>query len=892
MGSGHPSGGLFIEAKTKVPRPGERALFRTHVLDRLSAGGGRSLTVVSGPVASGKTALVSQWIDRERLPAFWYSFDASDDSWEVFLRRLVSVFSDVPDRHVAEGGGPLRELLALPAPEALLRFMHWAAEAGPFLFVLDNFHTVTSGAIIEAVVRSVEYASPGMRFAIVGRQSPPFSVARLRLKEQLTEVSPRDLCFTEDETERFFARVFGIRLSKGQLREVMRRMEGWAGGMQLFGSLLRDKSTSEIAEEALNKACRDGEDYLIDEVIDRQPEEVVEFLRSTSLLDRFTADLCREVTRRADASAMLDYLDRNNLFLVPLDSEGKWYRYHYLFRKAIGRRAALAAGQASRLDRRAVAWMAQNGLVEDALDHAFSRRDYRIAARLLEEHATALYRGPRFSSFLGWISQLPRDLFREHPLLALYECRFKMESMQWAGLDSALADIESRSARFLARYDDATKTLCRDLFVLLKCLPYCFDPEHLDTRGLEKGLLQLSPHNESISAIAMVLVARACMYQGRMTEASDVLKKVSPSVLSSSSIIGAALWFRMMATIERLQWRLSDSERVLKEGFSFLRRSGAPELRPLLYVPAATICYLRNDLPRALKLATLAVRYAERAGFAYEIADGNFLLCIIYRALNQGQRIGPCVKEIQRAAKIIGSPSYIALTEAFLARFWALGGDISSADGWAQSRRLTPDGSFSYRYVTECLAQAQICYAGGKVREAANIVEAVYDRCLEHSMMQDVLEMDLLSAAAFHSLHKSGQSRERMEHAVGLAEAERSVAVFVNRSRLISPVLTDMVTARLRGRKLGYLPTIATACGIERHGAGGNGQTRASEECLTPRETQIFNFMALGFKNKEIAEKAFISLDTVRTHMKHIFEKLGAKSRVQAIRRAEELKLL
>jgi LuxR family maltose regulon positive regulatory protein len=676
-------------------------------------------------------------------------------------------------------------------------------------------------------------------------------------------------------------------------------MDGWVGGLQLFGLSLKGKKTVDVLRSVLNRASEEAADYLIDEVFSIQPERMKRFLCATTLLTRFNTDLCSEATGMPDACEVFAEALKNNLFLVPLDSEGEWYRYHPLFSKAVRKRAFASGDEtSSQVYRTAALWFARHGYLEDAFRHAFASGDFEFAADMLEDFLMVLYERYDIASFRRWIHKLPRDVFASRALLRLFDCRFKIESVQLADVSATLDGIERRQSEVFARYEGHKRRLCQDLLLVLKrILPDWCDPENAEIESLEATLRQVSPGSRTLSAF-WTMVPFSYFYKGRMSLANDALKQASSDVFASGNRSAIMVWFRVSATVERFQGRLHRSEEVLNKAFRYFGRNGLshPQPRFVLDSQMAWIHYMRNDIERAHEAALAVLRYLDQTRFLYEIADVNHLLSLISLARGEADRMGRCTQRMERAARDIGTPGLIAFTEAHAARLAIATGDLERARKWMKRRKVSITEPFSLRFVTECLADAELCSAEERHRDALMVLNNLRGRCLEENMMEAVFEIDLRLAASLYAINDRHSARMVMQGALFFSEPEGYLRPFVERASSISPVLMDLARTQGKGQSLRsglhtYLNAVSRSCGITEADLEAFGeQSESLAGALTRREVEILELMAAGYRDKEIAEKAFISLHTAKTHIKHILEKLGATTRVQAIRRAEELK--
>lgn len=888
---------MLISPKLHVPPLRAKMLPRERLVQRLASGRDCRLLLVTGNAGSGKTSLVCQWIVKERPSVAWYSLDEADNDSDLFFRYLLTSLGAL-DAGLGAALGPwLEGQKRLKGPDITPRLVeHLIRLTTDVYMVLDDYHLITASEIHDAIAHLLNQTLPKFHTVIVSRHSMPFPVSRLKVRNQMVEISSEEMKFTYKETERFFREILPVKLSAGQIQELTGHMEGWVGGLQLFGLSLKGKETVDALSRILSKASEEAADYLIDEVVSTQPAKVRAFLGATALLDRFNADLCREVTGLPEAGEMLDYAYRNNLFLVSLDDEGGWYRYHHLFAKAVRRKARISsAAEWMQVYRSAALWFAAKGYLEDAFRHAFASEDVEFAADMLEDYLMVLYEQDEIASFRRWIHKVPRGAYARRALLRLFDCRFKIETVQLSDVPAILNEIDDRRDEVLGRYEGYKRKLCDDLLLLFRrVLPHWSDPENADISHLEEALGQISTENRALSAFRTT-IPFGYFYKGNMLLARKALKQAWESVCSSGNRSAVMIWFRVAATVERFQGGLRRSEAILKEGYLFLQRSGlsGAHLKFMLDLQMAWIDYARNDVEKAFESAMTVLRYVEQTGFLYEVVDVNYLLALIFVARGDTDRADRSIQRMQRAARSIGTPSLIALTDAYIARLRIAGGRMELAEEWMNGRKLSMTEPFSLRFAFECLTHADLLSARGGLREALSILGTLRGRCVGQNMMEAVLEIDLLRSANLYALNDRQTARTVMVEALGFSEPEGYVRPFVERARAISPVLVDLAAGRSKGQKPSYLASVMKASGVTESTALWPQDSRGKDIAnLTRREVEILELMAAGYRDKEIAEKAFISRHTAKTHIKHIFEKLDVATRVQAIRRAEELRAL
>ena len=373
----------LISTKLNVPPLKAKMVDRKGLLDRLSEGKDARLVVISGVAGSGKTSLVCQWILRDRLPVAWCSLDEMDNEGSLFYRYVLAAFTAKDARLPSPAGPWLQEEKAASGRDIMSRLIeHFVDIPGDLYLVLDDYHFITSRKIHDAVFHFLNHMPATIHVVITSRHSIPFSLSHFKVRNQVVEISASDMRFTGEETERFFAEIIPVKLTMDEAREVARHTEGWVGGLQLFGLTFKKKEVPANLGSVLAKVDQDATDYLVDEVINVQPARVKAFLQATAILDRFNADVAREVTGMADSADILDRIYRNNLFLIPLDTDRKWYRYHHLFSEAVRGRARIASpALVRRVYRQSGLWFAKHGVPQGRLSECLCVGGLRIRCR-------------------------------------------------------------------------------------------------------------------------------------------------------------------------------------------------------------------------------------------------------------------------------------------------------------------------------------------------------------------------------------------------------------------------------------------------------------------------------------------------------------------------------
>ena len=888
---------MLITPKLQMPPLRAKMLPREHLHQRMTEGIGGRLLFINGPAGSGKTSLACQWLSRQSVSTAWYSLDEGDNDIDVFLRFFLGALARTDRRLAAEVEPWIQGHKSLTVDGVLPGLIDLLSRAHRDVYiVLDDYHCINESQIHDVLQQLFSLTLPTLHMIILSRYALPFSIARMKVRNQVVEITAQEMKISYEETAAFFRDIMSLSLADVQLRRLAGQMEGWLGGLQLFGLSLQGKQSLAAMDDVLNRAYRDAVEYLIDEVLDTQPEEVKAFLYTTALLERFNIDLCRLLTGNVEAHSVLNRVYSDNLFLICLDEEGQWFRYHHLFAQAVRKRVLERNSTIIRdICRKAALWFAGQGFVEDAFRQVFSTDDPTFAADLVEDIFTAVPEHVELAHCHRWLARLPEELLLQRPLIRLHDCRIKLQLAELSNVTESLADIEAHWDMVLERYDGAKRKLCEDyLFLLKQILPYWNDPENVDIPMLEKALQQIPSSSNSLSAFQTVLPF-SHYYKGDLVAAGRSLKQIQKVVFDSENRLSIMIWFRVAATVERLQGRLHRAEAIVYQALR-LWGDGDDQYIPLRFMvdlSMAWICFQRNELEKTRAYAEAVAKFVEQTRFVYEIADVNYLLSMVYAALGDSRNADLCMQRMQWASGVITTPGMITLADARAARLALLQGNIAGAVHWMHDRNLSLDETFSFRWAFECLVAAEVLITQGHFKTASKLIDSARKRCEAHYMMETILEIDVLRSIVQYQLNEPDQAKDTMQKALLFAQPQGYLRPFVDHVQWICPMLAMVSYEETGVTGNSFHSQVSDACGFDPQPEPIEVQARQQLPAkLTRREIDILALMAKGYKNKEIAEKSYISLHTVKTHVKNIFEKLNVTSRVQAVRQGHELKLI
>lgn len=557
----------LLATKLRWPRPRAGLVHRGHLLDQLQQGAQQALTLISAPAGFGKTTLLAQWLATSGMPAAWLSLELSDNEPGRFLTYMIAALRTLDPQLGANTlplleapqPTPLESILALLANDILARHPH------DFLLVLDDYYLITAEPIQRATTFLIEHLPPQLHVVIATRADPPLPLARLRARGQLNELRAADLQFSSDETSAFLRTMSGLALPPEHLAAIERRTEGWIAGLQLAALSLQDRSDVGAFLASFTGSHRFILDYLSEEVLARQPDAVQAFLLQTSILERLSGPLCEAVTGQRDGQAMLEALDRANLFVISLDDERQWYRYHHLFADVLQRRLQQAQpALMADLHQRASAWYEQHNFAHEAVQHALAARDFEHAARLIERYAMAVFRQGQTALLVEWINALPDALVRTRPLLTMNYASALQLNDQLEEAEAHLQDAE-RALDGWRSAEEAGTVLGNT--AVLRANSARFRGDLASYVALARTALDLVPEAEvTLRAVATMQVAHAFLVSGDVTASAE--HQVYTAIAQAASSGYSRVHHRsllMLAWLRVLQGRLRDAADIYEQ---------------------------------------------------------------------------------------------------------------------------------------------------------------------------------------------------------------------------------------------------------------------------------------------------------------------------------------
>ncbi len=898
----------ILFTKLYIPPPRPKIVLRSRLIERLDESLHCKLTLVSAPAGSGKSTLVSQWAAGRRRPLAWLSLDESDNDPARFLTYLIAALQTIEPEIGADVLGVL-ESSQLPPTETILTALlnEIATVQDHFVLILDDYHVIDSRPVDDALTFLLEHLPPQMHLVIASREDPHLPLARLRARGQLTELRAVDLRFTPGEAAEFLNQIMHLNLSVESIAALETRTEGWIVGLQLAALSMQGRDDIGHFIQAFTGSHRFVMDYLIEEVLQKQPEEIRRFLLQISILDRLCGSLCDAVSGQNDSKNRLDRLERSNLFIIPLDDQRQWYRYHHLFGEILQTRLLEELpGQASGLHQRASAWYEQNGFPQDAIRHALAGEDFAKAANLLELAWSSMDVSYQSAAWLCWVKMLPDRVLRSRPILNA--------GYAWALLDAG--DLDSCET-YLQNAEEWLEKPAEDRIVadqeLFKSLPATIATARAyrsmaigDVPGAVRNAqkaLDLAPEGDQIRRIqGTALLGLAQFASGDLDAACQSYNEFQNRLRQSGDIATATGITFVLANIKLAQGRLRQAIQAYQEALHLANRQAKalPVGTADLYRGLAELFCEQGDL----KAAAEHLRTAKKLGEHSALTDWQHRLYVAEARIQEAQgNLDEALHLLDEAERrYIRSPlPNIRPIAALRARVWIRQGKLPEVLDWVRDQGLHAEDAISFMREFETITLARLLIARYQqdradrtFSEAARLLERLQKSAEDGGRIGSLIEILILQSILHQAQGDMPLALAALKRALVLAEPEGYVQLFVSEGQRMAELLIRLKDARTCAE---YVQQLLAAMGTQ-SGFQSSVQDTAHPrpqpmpETLSEREFEVLRLLRTELSGPEIARELVVSLNTLRTHTKNIFSKLGVNNRRAAVRRGEELGLL
>jgi len=871
--------------------------------ERLNEGllASRKLTLISAPAGFGKTTLISEWVTEGKRAVAWLSLDEGDNDLTRFLVYFITALQTI---RPAIGAGVLGTLQSPqpPSTEAILSILIDEITTVPdqFVFVLDDYHSIDSNPVDKALTFLIEHLPPQMHLVIATREDPDLPLARLRARDQLTELRAADLQFTKAETAEFLNRVMDLNLLAEDITALETRTEGWIAGLQLAAISMRDHKDPTGFIQSFTGSHRFVLDYLVEEVLRQQTEVVQAFLLRTSILERMCGPLCEAVlcTSAGSGQETLEYLERANLFIIPLDNERRWYRYHHLFADLLQQRLQKSVASSKKVEGMGVAelhsraslWFEDHGLDIEAFQHAAAAGEIDRAVRLIEGKGIPLYHRGALVPLLNWLESLPKPELDKRPALWLMYARVLTSSGQASGVEEKLQGAETalQGAELSVEARDILGSIASNRATMAYTR---YDPDTVIAQA-QRALEYLSPDNLPTRTLTTFTLGVGYMQKGDRTAATQAFKDAIFISQTTGHTFVTSMALMALGNMQIMDNKLYAAVKTHRQALQLFGAQPLP-IACESHLGLSQIYYEWNDLDAAERHGLQALQLARQ----FERVIDRYILCEVFLArlkLAQGDVAGAAAMLAEAEQAVRQNNFEVRKPEVAAAQVIML----------LKQGKLAVAADLSGKYALP-LSQARVFLAQGETSKALALLEPLCQQMEAKGWQDELLKVMILQAIALQANGEIEKAVLVLGEAVALAEPGGCIRTFVDEGDPMRLLIEKL--SRNRDHPLsGYVDKLlaafiqATAAPKTTTPALHQAQRSASVvhqkldliETLSEREMEVLKLLRSDLSGPEIAQQLSVSINTFRTHTKNIFIKLGVNDRRAALRRAEELDLI
>ena len=885
----------IITTKLFIPSPRPELVSRPRLLERLESGSATKLTLITAQAGFGKTTLLSEWISQCARLVCWLSLDEGDNDLQRFLKYFIVALQKVN----SDLGEKVLVALQSPKPQQIEVLLAWlindiTSNDEPFVFVLDDYHVITEPEIQQLLLFLLDHMPPQMHLIISSRSDPPWPLARFRVRGEILEIRSQEMRFTLQEAATFLNDRMGLALSPQEVAALENRTEGWIVGLQMAALSMHQRPNKEAFIQAFTGSHRYVVDYLVEEVLDQLPPEIQEFLLKTSILARFTGALCDAVLEQQNSQQILIELEQKNLFLIPLDDERRWYRYHHLFADLLRYHLNHSySGEVMDLHNRASLWYEQNDLFADALNHALVSNEIERIVQLTEEMTVYKLDHGELKVLLNWLERLPESAMMEYPWLLVTRTWALFNLGKYEAVEENLAEIE----RILSTQALPGKLADRvrgHAAALRSYLAELREDPQFAMQQAEAALALLPAQDLRLRAFVTIRWANCLAWIGDFEraiplylDAGESSKRVGENQLAITALSEMAI-IQMVAG--KLRMAVENISAVSNYAETLARRHGRrlPAMG-ILYRHFANIKREQNELAEAGHYAQEAIKICKQWGEKESLFAALTTSARVQFAQGKYEQI---TQSFQRAAQIASqiSSEYVAQSKTRSFHYQLLMGRMDEAESWLQDLGLKDGGSFRYDRHEDYCNYARYLFIQGNVIQALEVLEAVLKVVTLAGAGMYIIQYKVLQAIFFSRVNRLEEAMAAMQTALSLARAEGYVRSILDEGEAVGDLLR---TAIARGIEVTYAAKLLRVPQDESFQSPSRiMQAAGLVEPLSNRELEVLRLLITDLSAPEIADELYISVSTVRSHIKQIYSKLDAHSRFEAVSIAREMNLL
>ncbi len=930
----------LLQTKLYIPHTRPELVSRPRLIKRLNAGlgqnqnFGRKLALISAPAGFGKTTLVSEWVQAmgaatTPLQVAWLSLDESDNDPARFLAYFIAALQTI-QANIGQGVLSALQSLQPPPTDVVLATLinEIAAIPDRVVLVLDDYHIIEAKPVHDALTFLLRRLPPQLHLIIATRDDPQLPLARLRARGQLTELRATDLRFTSSEAAEFLNQAMGLDLSAEDIAALEARTEGWIAGLQLAAISMQGRKHASNLIKSFTGSHRFILDYLVEEVLEQQPESVQTFLLQTAILDRLTGSLCDAVcsvgtasssygtalTGQDNGQATLEMLERANLFIVPLDEERRWYRYHHLFADLLRQRLkkSTPSKEIKSLHRRASQWYEENDFLIEAVEHRLAAEDYEDMIRLIGEGAGELFARSQMSFLQRWWAELPQELVVSQLELCMTYAWTWVATGHLEEAERCLQAVEQALGTEMTElYAEGEEAKAMDPAIRGALVEIATVRSQLAIGGGDSvGALKLARlallhleddegpylHNPPMDSrtIMFFIIGLAHKSRGELGIADKAFTEAGVLAQERDNVHIVAGTFGHQAGVQTIQGHLRQAVQTCQRGLQLVQemvREHSP-ISGLMQVELGSLLYEQNNLEAALHHLQEGIAVAKPWSLWDTLVPGYTGLARVRAAQGDWDGAFAALNELAALGKD-NLQAVMPTVESFRALLSAAQGRVDEARRWAQITGLDVDSESDFLREGELVIMARVLIAQKQWNEAARLIDRLLGDTEPGKRWGRVIELLILRALVLDAQEKQDEALEPLARALALAEPEGYVRIFVDEGLPMARLLYEALS---RGIAPDYVHRLLAAfpAAEPEQAAPSKKQAPKSElvEPLSERELQVLQLLAQGLTNPEIASQLFLALNTIKAHARSIYGKLGVNNRTQAAARARALGIL
>ncbi len=901
----------LLATKLYFPPASPNLVPRPRLIEVLNGGLKRPLTLISAPAGYGKTTLLSDWRAGfgSEYPLAWLSLDIEDNDLARFLSYVSAALETLQPKLTRELAPQLLSP-QLPPMEELITLLINGISAFPkdFALILDDYHVITDRAIHQALNYLLSHPPLKMHLILITRSDPPLPLARLRARGQMVELRADDLRFTIAETTSFLNTIMGLNLSAENISALDQRTEGWIVGLQMAALSTRGKTDATEFIKAFTGSHRYILDYFAEEILQQQSESIQTFLLKTSILDRFTGPLCDAVLGGEDNGAqILLELEQKNLFIIPLDDERQWYRYHHLFAELLHTQLGkLQQEILPELHRKAAGWFESHGLMEEAVRHAILTQDYELTSRLVDQVRDRLWGRGDILTLLNWFKTIPDEIIRSQPYNCLaYASAFTLTGQfesaeQWFQRVDEYIHRANASQELYASQSSAVELSPFTPWMLYgvdslrsmiaRCRGNTVDAIALSQRALE----QIPKEDVRAYGRALFYHGLAHFYAGNLDEAHQVLMEAVQFNQTSGHFAAYLCSSHHLARISIIQGHLHNAEAIYQRAIEFIDDQQQEIFVGIEKIGMGALYHEWNELGIASSYIEAGMTLAELGGDIHFLREGYIAQARLAQALGEWNKSLAVVQKAEQVARRSPTSIDIAYMQAWSARLNLAQRNLSAAERWAEMKSKENLDPNNVQREFELLTLARVWIAQGRTDQASSLLEQMRIAAENDGRHGCVLEIQMLQALADQEAGKETQAVEKLTQVLLQTAAEGYMRLFLDEGTPMASLLfkvSILATPELSD----YTERLLAAYYLEQAEHPPLAKTLKSDlliEPLSERELEVLRLVAAGKSNLEIATDLVVAVGTVKKHLNTIFGKLNVNSRTLAIARARELDMI